>query len=293
MRVGWAGATRCGFRCFYCCVDRDQMSTLRRDPGDSIRGWNILTNQFGSMLIDVSGMEPTTIPEEISSLTRMGHHLIISTNLSEPPETLFSYGIITDRLYIVASFHPTHWGYDPIPFLRRLEDYRRKGYHVCAVSIIGHPAFLPHIPLWRDDIASSGFDVIIHEFIGKYELGEYPASYTPSDMRIIYPSSDVKQDGRGLPEEDGDFGFCSAGYKYLWIHYGGEIWCCSHGIKINDDERIQNLFTLDGPIVLNDGPRPCEIMRICNCNPMMSYWVTTPNGNPQFQRYQSSPIRMN
>lgn len=268
LRFSWDLHWACNFRCPYCWWHGkwEEFAPRNRYPGTPalIKIWDGIYEKYGEAHIEIAGGEPTVYPDFGGLLAGLlKHHTVgMMTNLSGdieqilvlPPE-------LRARLKIGATFHPLFADLDA--FIAKASRIRKLGMSI-GILYLSYPPQIAKIPDLKKKFAENDLFFSVSTFWGTYEGREYPASYTPEELKIIDPALGERTGEKFQTEPLVTKGkLCHAGHTYAIIHPEGEVIRCGGGSWRGENIKLGNFF--DGTFALWDEPRPCHSEN-CPCN---------------------------
>ncbi len=281
IRCGWLFASKCRAGCFYCGSRKGfeaQIAAGARwwTDDEAVHAWEVTFDKYGPAMIDYTGLECTEELDLCGRVLRLGHAAIFSTNMMFDPAE-FAVKVPADRALVCTSFHAHLWNYDPLVFLRKVEEVRARGQRVISASVVAHPSYLPRVGSWLEELKGGGLSTTIHPFIGiDKDTGlRYPESYTDEEKAIIDELLGVEREkaAYALQLEKPKIAACAAGWLYFGVLLDGTVKRC-----LGDPGTMGNFYREE--LRLKTRPEPCELSR-CACEALYQFHI------PEGETYES------
>jgi Tfp pilus assembly protein PilF/MoaA/NifB/PqqE/SkfB family radical SAM enzyme len=189
----WGMHYECNYRCSYCYAPKPEHPDLKTKPHYKavypgikciLSAWDVIAEKYGNCRIRLDGGEPSVYPNFLELVRKLSkkHHLQINTNLSFDTD-IFVKDIDPGAVRIDGSLHPEYLSADE--YASKIKTLRKNGFKV-VVSYVGYPPFLRSLEEYKKKAEDAGAVFIIHPYSGDYKGRKYPDSYTPEEKRLLY-----------------------------------------------------------------------------------------------------------
>jgi len=257
----------CNYSCPYCIAgqankdeivdewDSTNYDTIIENLAKLPRRLNVRIGVGGEFFVSkklVAGARRLSNADNVQSL-----NLITNLSLSEVQYRRHFQGFDTDKLAIVASYHPTEikdhdkW-LATASFVKEKFDF--------AVILVAYPPALAKLRRIRRELNSLGFVVFVQGYIGQYMGLSYPQSYTSKDRELLREVCYSRHDYEFFIEAKKP-GLCNSGYKSFYVNMTGKVVPCG---MVNGYEPLGDL-SKSPHVKLNDGPQMCR-SETCFCD---------------------------
>jgi MoaA/NifB/PqqE/SkfB family radical SAM enzyme len=256
-RFTWNIHYECNYRCPYCFFDGKWAEYKKRNiylsPEEWMKRWKNIHEKYGRCYILITGGEPFIYPgfiDLLEGLSQIHYPINISTNTSGDLDA-FVRRIDPLRVSVSVSFQPYFENLES--FLKKLQVLRKHKFDGC-VNFVAYPPVLKMVEKYRKELSSTGEELKVIPFWGRYEEKEYPFAYTQQEKEMIGISdswfTNVRRKGS----------LCPAGYNSALIFPDGSVARCG---QIGEKVSLGNF--LDTDFSLLDKPSPCEA-EYCPCD---------------------------
>lgn len=266
--VEWQVAGACNYDCSYCI----QSPRYRRGRPSAeaieaaIRAFQALP---GVWEIKCSGGEAFAHPLFLdlavpALIARTPHRISVLTNLSASEAELERFAALTEgRLSVVsASLHVEH--VDPAAFadkVRRFADRVGPGVRVVVNQVV-RPGAVAEAALHKALVEARGLRWYPQLYKEKGPDGRMRVATYPDEaaLRALIGHAPGPREANVAPSYTGRA--CLAGASYFTLDQEGRAWRC-RAAKREGDPPIGRVS--EGPVALQDGPRPCPYA-LCTCS---------------------------
>lgn len=266
LRVTWAGPAACNANpsCVYCCTVADRATRPARfpvAPAELQEALERFMRDNGPCLLSVCWGESLLDDDMARIVGALGeaNRVDLVTNLVFPIERL-RFLENKPNFALCTSFHPQLWNMSTEGFIAKRRAVEAEGIHCGVTEVVAYPDWFARLSEWFAELRAAGIDPSVLPYRGEHPVtgAVYPDAYTEAEWswlkaNVIVYHQDLRDsvfDGSRPPTGR----LCSAGRKYVFIDWSGEIKRCvipQHG------DAPDSLGSIFSDYALLTAPAPC------------------------------------